>query len=171
MVQKLLKWVTQIQRARGDVIAVAQRHGLDYKIVAAVVYQESKGDPFAIRYEHAFFKRYILSLDRTTLPGFVPASIPTLATEKRLRAHSFGLMQIMGETAREYGYKKNYLTKLLNPKDNLEMGCKILKSLIDKQEGTKDQQLIKALKRYNGGEDYPGIVLAHVENGNYRKVL
>lgn len=147
----------------------AAKYGLDPRLVAAIIYQESSGDIWASRYEDGFYHQYIKHLNRKSLPGYVPRFFPTLATEKRLRATSWGLMQIMGETAREHGFKARYLNKLARPKLNLEVGCRYFKHLLD----ITDDNTQKALLKWNGGgnRDYPQVVLAHISSGAYMNIL
>ena len=147
----------------------ASEYGLDPKLIAAIIYQESSGNIWSSRYENGFYEQYIDHLNRRTLPGHVPRFLPTLATEKRLRATSWGLMQIMGETAREHGFEARYLNKLARPKLNIEIGCKYLRHLMD----ITNNDTSKALLKWNGGgnPNYPQLVLAHIRSGAYRNVL
>lgn len=81
--------------------AAATRYGLDADLVCAVIEQESNWKTFAIRYEDDFFNRYCFPLFKN------PA---ISATEARARAFSWGLMQVMGQTAREFGYAGDFPT-------------------------------------------------------------
>lgn len=136
----------------------AERHLIDPLLVQAVVEQESGGNQWAFRYEPAFFRRYIQDLHEGQLSGFVPRNIPTLVTEKQARATSWGLMQIMGETARSIGFSGRYLTELLDAATNVEWGCLYLAQLLLRSDGN----LRRALLKWNGGGDphYPDKVLA-----------
>lgn len=81
--------------------AAAVAHNLPPALVCAVAEWESGGwQPFAMRYEPAFERRYD-PVDATKQP-----------TEHYARAVSWGLMQVMGETARELGFTGNYLSQL-----------------------------------------------------------
>lgn len=75
--------------------AAAKRHGLPLPLVYAIIHTESGGNPWAIRYEPAFYERYIAPKPVKPRP---PCSEQT---ESRLLACSFGLMQIMGATGME----------------------------------------------------------------------
>src|SRR5262245_59806469 len=87
--------------------AAAARHGLDPALVCAICHHESEGwQPWAFRYEPAFYAKYIE----------VMVSLP--ATEKRARAFSYGLMQIMGQVAREQGFTGKSLGELFDPAVN-----------------------------------------------------
>jgi len=145
----ILKW--KIKRA-------AKKHGIDWRLVAAIVAVESNGDYMAIRYEPGFFDRYVAGNDRAELNGHVPKSIPTLSTERKLRAFSFGLMQIMGQTAREQGFARDNLTELLKPSINLNQGCSYLKHLHDKRTSdllSPRARWYEAVAKYNGGPANP----------------
>ena len=129
-------------------VAAALNHGLDPALVCAVCAHESDGwQQYAVRYEPGFYKKYIEPMMALTL------------TEKTMRATSFGLMQIMGETARELGFTGRFLTELLDPINAVTYGCKKLKRELDKHQGDVNQ----ALLAYNGGGDsqYPNLVMAH----------
>ncbi len=75
--------------------AAATAHSLDPALVCAVVEQESAWNPWAIRYEPGFLARYVA-------PLFTAGKIS--ATEAYARSFSWGLMQIMGQVAREHGF-------------------------------------------------------------------
>lgn len=128
----------------------ASQYDLDPKLVAAIIYQESSGKYYAVRMENGFYKRYIENL---ILP----------ITEKLLRSCSYGLMQVMGQTARELGYSDSF-DHLIKPEINIDLGCKLLKKHLDKTGDIK-----KALLKYNGGADptYADRVLSHMEKNIY----
>lgn len=141
----------------------SKKFDLDPKIVAALIYQESSGDPFAAREEEIFYYTYVNN--GKPLIGYVPKGI-TLETEMRLRSFSFGLMQIMGQVARENGYKRKNLGMLFLPEENIKLGCKLLSGWIA-QKGS----VAKGLLRYNGHGSYPALVMSHVNSGRYKKIL
>lgn len=128
----------------------AAKYGLDPKIVAAVCEQESSWNPFAIRFEPAFEARYI----KPALPN-----APT--TREMTEAMSFGLMQIMGEVAIEFGWHGNFLSELCDPDTGVEFGCKKLQKCFS-IHGDADTSLLA----YNGGGNsfYGQQVLARVKN-------
>ncbi len=136
-----------------DLVALAReaaaRHQLDPALVCAVVEQESAWNPWAIRFEPAFFSRYVApQLDRRELS----------ATEAYARSFSWGLMQVMGQTAREQGFTGASLAELCDPATGLEVGCRVLAGKLAAAEGN----LERALLAWNGGanKDYPAQVLA-----------
>lgn len=142
--------------SRDELLAIARDaaavHELEFALVCAVIEQESGWDTWAVRYEKDFFSRYIW-------PLFKEGKID--ATEAHTRSMSYGLMQVMGQVAREFGFTGKYLTELCDPHMGVEYGCrKLSRCLIEHNGGAAD-----ALLAYNGGADaeYPLEVLARVK--------
>ena len=133
----------------------AEAEGLDAALVCAVVEQESRWNPWAMRYEPAFFAKYVAPLYTNNKVG---------ATEAYARGISWGLMQVMGQTAREKGASSLYLSTLCDPTVGLAVGCRILRQKLEAAGG----DAAKALSAWNGGanRDYADEVLARV--GRYR---
>ncbi|HEV2490949.1 MAG TPA: transglycosylase SLT domain-containing protein [Candidatus Acidoferrales bacterium] len=135
-----------------DMIALAKqaaaRHGLAPEIVCAVCEQESTWNPWAIRYEPAFRQRYV-----------APLGLPP--TEEIARSMSWGLMQVMGETAREAGFTEKFLSGLADPVTGLEFGCIVLAEKFSRAGNNPS----KALGLWNGGAnpDYAAQVLSRVQ--------
>lgn len=119
----------------------ADRHHLAVRLVRAIVQVESAGCPWAVRYEPAFFRTYVESQNHPVYRGC------SRDTEERLRATSFGLMQIMGQTARERGFEGPFLTELCDPALGLEYGCRHLVRQIQRYQG----DLMMAVAAYNAG--------------------
>jgi len=126
----------------------AAKYGLDAALACAVVEQESAWNTFAIRYEPGFFDRYI-----------VPLHIAN-ATEERARSFSWGLMQVMGQVAREHGFEGS-LAVLCDPATGLDVGCKVLAHKLAAANGDLEAGLL----RWNGGANpgYPAQVLARAQ--------
>ena len=123
--------------------AAAQRRGLAPELVCAVIEQESAWNPWALRYEPAFYERYVapqLARGRIANEG-----------EARARAFSWGLMQVMGEVARERGFDGAWLAQLCDPAVGLDVGCRVLAAKIAAAEGN----VANALQLWNGGAN-PG---------------
>jgi soluble lytic murein transglycosylase-like protein len=116
--------------------ATAVAHGLSPDLVCAVVEQESNWDTWAVRFEPAFEKRYI----HPALPA-----APT--TEELSLAISWGLMQVMGQSAREHGFRGRFFTGLCNPEVGLEIGCRVLSD----KWARANANLETALQHWNGG--------------------
>src|ERR1700684_3916974 len=76
---------------------LAYEHVWDPARGGAVVEQESAWDAHAIRYEPGFRARYV-----------APLNLP--ATEEVARSISWGLMQVMGQVAREHGFQRPFLS-------------------------------------------------------------
>jgi len=132
----------------GEIITrEATKRGIDPRIIAAVIAIESAGDPKARRYESAFYDQYILGRTRDRLGGFFPTN-RSLSTELHDRAYSWGLMQMMGQLARELGYNGD-MVDLLDPETNITLGCQRFADLFFKSNCDMD----KTLDRWNGGAD------------------
>jgi soluble lytic murein transglycosylase-like protein len=136
----------------------ADKYSLNVALVCAVVEQETGGtwDAYTTRNEDDFFTRYVAGKE---MPG---DSIRSKSTEARTRAMSFGLMQVIGETAREHGFSDRYLTKLCSYDSGLDLGCRVLRAMIDRAGGN----IPAGLQFYNGGSnpDYASQVMARMKN-------
>jgi len=134
---------------------VAKGVGLDPALVCAIVEQESSWDSFAVRYEQGFFDCYVQ-------PSAAGGAVrPSTSTEARCRAFSWGLMQIMGQCAREMGFDGPYLSELLEPAIGLQFGCKLLARKLELAGGDVE----RALDLWNGGANpaYSSQVMARIE--------
>ena len=106
----------------------------DLALFAGWVHTESRWRPYAMRYEPAFRRTYV-------------DGIPELSETERVgRSTSWGLLQIMGQTAREFGYTEPYLSGLCDPDTNIDLAARILKTRF-----AIDGNWDGALARYNGG--------------------
>ena len=148
---------------KGLAAKYAAKYGLSPALVAAVIDHETGGtwDSYTTRNEDAFFGRYVFDEQSQQYKIVIPPdSIRSRSTEARTRAMSFGLMQVIGETAREMGLASRYITSLCDPDIGVDLGCKVLKSKIDAAGG----DISGGLSRYNGGSDptYAPAVLALV---------
>src|SRR5262244_1997825 len=88
----------------------ANLHSLDPALVCAVTEQESSWNPWAMRYEPAFFAKYVAPLYTNNKVG---------ASEAYARGFSWGLMQVMGQVAREFGFDGLFLSALCDPEQGL----------------------------------------------------
>src|SRR5262252_6444936 len=116
----------------------AASQSLDPALVCAVVEQESGWNPWAMRYEPAFFSKYVA-------PLYTNNKIS--ATEAHARGFSWGLMQVMGQVAREAGFDALFLSALCDPEQGLAVGCKVLR----KKLGAARGDVAQALLAWNGG--------------------
>jgi soluble lytic murein transglycosylase-like protein len=140
--------------APADLVALAHDAALKQSVwpelVCAIVEQESSWDPWALRYEPAFYTRYV----EPQLARGVIAS----EGEARARAFSWGLMQVMGQVAREHGCAAASLATLCDPAASLAIGCRVFAAKLATAEGNVEH----ALELWNGGAnpDYATQVLA-----------
>jgi soluble lytic murein transglycosylase-like protein len=132
---------------------IAAAHTLDPQLVCAVIEQESAWNPWAVRYEPAFLSRYIA-------PLYTAGKLS--ATEAYTRAMSWGLMQVIGQVARESGFEETSLAELCDPATGVDWGCRILATRLARARG--DVQA--ALLAWNGGANpnYPTEVQARKKN-------
>ncbi len=102
-----------------------------------------------MRYEPLFFAKYVASLYTNNKIG---------ASEAYARGFSWGLMQVMGQVARESGFDALFLSTLCDPEQGLAVGCKVLRKKIDAMAGDTTRGLLA----WNGGGNpaYPAQVLA-----------
>lgn len=119
--------------------------GLDPDLVEAIVAQESGGDTWACRYEPGFYRQYVQPMGSAFRPA-KPRGVSN-DTEARLRACSFGLMQVMGQVAREQGLGEKFLTALCDPEIGLNAGCRHLADKLRRYNG----HVPSALAAYNAG--------------------
>jgi soluble lytic murein transglycosylase-like protein len=126
----------------------AVTQSLEPALVCAIVEQESAWNPWAMRYEPAFFTKYVAPLYTNN---------KVTATEAYAR-FSWGLMQVMGQVARESGFDAQFLSALCDPEQALAVGCKVLRKKFDAASG----DTTRALLAWNGGANalYPVQVLA-----------
>lgn len=107
----------------------------DIAWIAGWCYTESGFDRWAIRYEPAFFNRYVTPLGLRD------------PTEAKARAMSWGLFQVMGQVAREQGFDGRYLSQTVEPWTNCDLAARYLKQLYQRA----DRTWAGALASYNGG--------------------
>jgi soluble lytic murein transglycosylase-like protein len=151
--------------SRDDLIALArataEAHQLDAALVCAICEQESAWNPWAIRYEPAFFAHYVA-------PRLNAGKISN--TEAQARAFSWGLMQVMGQVAREHNFgsapnpNSSAPPQLCDPATGLAVGCAVFAAKLSAAQG----DATRALQLWNGGgnPNYAEEVLARV--GKYQ---
>ena len=135
-----------ITLARGT----ARGMGLDPILVCALIEQESNWNCWAMRFEPMFLAHYV----KPALP-----EAPT--TGEIARATSWGLMQIMGQVALEFGFQGKFYTELCDPSSNIFFGCRKLAKCLESRDSVKG-----ALLMWNGGGNpaYADQVLARMKN-------
>ena len=118
--------------------------GLDSHLIAAIVMTESSGKPDSKRFEPhwKYFKNLELYVDE-------------FQDEQTKQATSWGLCQVMGAVAREFGYAGD-LPDLCQPELGIKYGCLKLKSLMTHYPDKADM-----IAAYNAGSP------RHLPNGAY----
>src|SRR6266571_2881329 len=127
----------------------AAAQSLDPALVCAVIEQESGWNPWAIRYEPAFFSKYVASLYTNNKIS---------ASEAYARGFSWGLMQVMGQVARETGFDALFLSAMCDPEQGLAVGCKVLRKKFDAAAGGTTHALVAW--NSGGNPNYAAQVLA-----------
>jgi soluble lytic murein transglycosylase-like protein len=122
---------------RGLIQIVANQCRVPSDILYAQILVESNGDPYAFRYEDQFFESYIRR--NPDAKGFKYGPIA---------ACSFGLLQIVLETAMENGFDGNPWD-LFIPRVGLTWGARHLGRLF---HDWADEDIDRALAAYNGGK-------------------
>lgn len=117
----------------------SRRHGLDARLVEAIIRTESSGLANAYRFEPAFWGRYLKDhpLYRHRDPKAVSAS--------------YGLMQVMYPVAVENGYT-GAPEGLYDVSTNLDIGCKYLAALLRWARVPPTVGRDAAIAAYNGGK-------------------
>ncbi len=131
---------------RDEIEQAATEHALPPSLIAAVIQEESRFDAWATRAE----PRYLQSRNvRRLAERFVRAHRlgPTAFTELVDRSRSYGLMQIMGETAREQGFDRPFLAELYIPTNAISHGAMLLKRLLVRYHN----DTLSAISAYNQG--------------------
>lgn len=135
----VLRWAREITVA-------AERYDLPPEIVAAMVHQESAGDPRAMRHEPSW--RYWYTAHGSLA---APRGV-SLPTERMQQATSWGLMQVMGAVARELECAEPFLSELCcNAALGLDLGCAYLAKL-RRRFGSEIERAVSA---YNAGSPQP----------------
>lgn len=136
-----------------DLIALAReiaaKHNLSADVVCGMIEREATENQWATRFEPGFLARYVL-------PQYTAGKLDV--TETYTRSMSWGVMQIMGETAREFGFAGKYLSELCDPPVGIEYACRKLADCLKRSGG----DVSAALEMYNGGSNakYAAEVLA-----------
>lgn len=146
----------------------AIKYSLRPEIVAAIIIQESDGDTWAWRPEDEWYDKNLKGKGRGDLAGFVPppGTLPSLMGELRQRSCSFGLMQVLGDTARWCGKVTSpFLSVLHDPDRGIDTGCRVFQFYLKRAKGYYPA----ALKMWNGSMVYADEVLQRVEHGEHKR--
>ena len=120
----------------------AEKYNIPSFVVFAVIEQESAWDQLACRYE----EKFIWIQPHGVISDLATKNRISYATEKSLQKHSFGLMQIMGSTIRDLGWKGSLLHAIYDPALGLDLGCQFLR-----RQYLKYRKWPEAFAAYNAG--------------------
>lgn len=158
----------QIQRWIPQALLAAKTWEIDPYVLGALAVQESGGiyvlpdgscNPYAIRPEPGFWRSYAAGIRR-----FVEGSPSTHDNRwyqfEDIYSCSFGLCQVMYQTALEHDFVGKFPTELCDPQTGLDFGAKVFSRHLKRTLGDTD----RALLRYNGGGDpaYPAKIHNHL---------
>jgi hypothetical protein len=139
---------------RPEILALAdtasKKHLLDFWTLVSQIEKESSGNPLALRLE-------------PTYRWFYPRGSRPTGEEFEFQRTSWGLLQIMGATARELGYTVAAQKWPASPlRDDwataLDLGCRYLTRQLRRYGNIRD-----ALSAYNAGHATPDNFGAYVE--------
>lgn len=144
----------------GEIRIAAKKEDLDPCMMAAICWQESHFDPNARRFEQRFYEKFIRPLKKSVIKTKNPAvaSAVTIQAERMNLATSWGLMQVLGNTARELGYQGAFLGDLCHPEIGLRYGAKYLKKQLNRYG-----EMERALSAYNAGSETEKNLHTYVE--------
>lgn len=117
---------------------IADDHHIDPNLVAAIVQTESSGIAYATRYEPNYRWTVDIKLHARQVRT-------TFETETVHQKTSWGLMQIMGGTARWMGFE-GHLPELCKPEVGLRWGCAYLERLL-----RGPHSALESISCYNAG--------------------
>lgn len=148
-----------VQRWLPNIKLAAGLNDLDPYMLAAIVVQESSGEQYAQRVERGFWSRYADGI-RRWVAGTVSTADDKWSQYPDIYASSYGLCQVMLQTAAEHGFVYRYPGQLFDADENLRVACKILARLRVRLRGEKRAMLLA----YNGGGDptYPDKIDNHL---------
>jgi len=131
---------------RTEIEAAAAREALPPALIAALIQEESRFDPWATRAEPRYLRSRAV---RRAAARFVRTHRlgPNAFTEFVDRSRSYGLMQVMGETAREQGFARPFLAELYLPRNAIAHGALLLARLLRRYRN----DTLAAISAYNQG--------------------
>jgi hypothetical protein len=145
---------------RREIEAFALKHALSADLLEAQVVVESGGNPWAwnpepryrylwnVRSQRPFRQPTDFELMSETPPNDFPCLAGDCDQEWWGQQASWGLMQVMGALAREYGFKGPYLTQLCDVNVNLDIATAYLSRLSRWANG----DATKMLAAFNAGQ-------------------
>lgn len=133
---KLPDWAKEYPH--GLIEEMCEKYDIRPEVVYALIKVESGGDSFATRFEPGYTAFY-------SAREFAKENLITRKTEEIHQATSWGLMQVMGGTARRLGLEAP-IPVLIDPANNIEYGCKLLADI-----KTRYRSLWDVVASYNAG--------------------
>ena len=129
-----------------EIALAATRHHVPAALLAAFIQEESFWNPWAERTEPKYLKNPRV---RNSAAKWSAAhnGTPTMLTELHDRSRSMGLMQVMGEVAREQGFAPRFLSELFVPMQALDQGALLLRTLMNRYP----RDTLAAISAYNQG--------------------
>lgn len=155
---RAMGWTYPVGDSLPAIREAADVHGHPRELLRAMVQQESTFQPYRNRFEQDFYDTYVKGRKLDYVP---PLCLPI--TEALGRATSWGLLQVMGATARQFGFR-GWFPELCIPEVGLEWGCRYLADLRRKFGGEGWPVVVRAYNggpggRHNEANEYPGEVL------------
>jgi hypothetical protein len=146
---------------RQEIFICARVNNIPPALLAAIVQTESNFKQWATRTEpHYKKKKVVIASAKNWSKSH--GGLPNFVTELDDRSRSYGLGQIMGQTAREQQFNAQYLSQLYDPLDNLSQVAIKVSRLIKYYK----TDTLSAISAYNQGNN-------RMKNGrleNYRYV-
>ncbi|MEO6940602.1 MAG: lytic transglycosylase domain-containing protein [Candidatus Kapaibacterium sp.] len=129
-----------------EIKLAAIAHHVPAALLAAFIQEESFWNPWAERAEPTYLKNPRV---RKSAAKWSAAhnGTPTMLTELHDRSRSMGLMQVMGEVAREQAFTPRFLSELFVPMQALDQGALLLRKLLDRYP----RDTLAAISAYNQG--------------------
>ena len=124
--------------------------GIPIPLVKAIIKKESSFNPYAIRVEKGFWKRYFEGIKKKVLQTKNKKDDFWLQYPDFMSA-SYGLMQLMLPVAIELGFVFDYPTELLDIDENIGLGCRKLFILYKKYKQWND-----VISAFNQGNNRKG---------------
>jgi hypothetical protein len=128
--------------------SVARARNIPISLLAAFIQEESLWDAYAYRTEPHYLKKKKVIAEARAWSRRYKGS-PSFQSELWARSTSFGLMQPMGQVAREQRFDKRYLTELIRPFNSIDEGAKHLLSKLKRYPG----DTLSAISAYNQGNN------------------
>lgn len=134
------RWPGNIARWATEIEGAARKFSVDPHLLAAIMMQESGGNPSAARLERGYMARYVSGNPRWDAARRMGWTDEQLAT-------SWGLMQVLGTTAWADLGAHYPPSRIVEPDLNVRLGAKYLRKMLDRYGG----DTFAALLAYNGG--------------------